>query len=110
MPLLAPAFVDAGQAKPSADSLFHCGSLLSIQTAKADQLDDGHGNKALSIEAAGSKESDRYGYLETRAPQTGGVRNERDERPVGVFNRHAEDKRGPHLRSEAQVDKPDLAA
>ena len=109
--MLAPAFLGAGQAKPSADSLFHCGSVLSIETVKTtDQLDDRHCNEALSIEASGSEEPNGNGYLEARAAQTGGVGDERNERPVGVLNRHAEDECGAHLRSEAQIDKPDLAA
>ena len=110
MPLLALACLPTGQAKPSADSLFHCNSLLSVETAKtADQLDDRHRNETLSIEAAGSEETNAKGHLEAGAAQTGGVGDERNERPVGVFNRHAEDECGAHLRSEAQVDKPDLA-
>ena len=109
--MLAPAFLGAGQAKPSADSLFHGSSLLSIETAKtADQLDDGHCDEALSIEAAGSEEANGKGHLEARAAQTGGMRDERDERTIGVFKRHAENERGAYLRSEAQVDQPDLAA
>jgi len=65
--------------------------------------------KALSIEAPWSEEANGTGHLEARAAQTGGVGDERDKRPVGVFNRYAEDKRGAHLHSEAQVDKSDLA-
>ncbi len=48
-------------------------------------------------------------HLETRTAQTRGVGNQGDQRPVGVFSRHAENERGAYLRSEAQVDEPDLA-
>jgi hypothetical protein len=84
--------------------------LLGIKTPKAaDQLDHGHCDEALSSEAAWSEEANAQGHLEARAAQTGGVGDERDERAVGILHRYAEDQRGPYLRSEAQVDKPDLA-
>jgi hypothetical protein len=84
--------------------------LLNIKAPKTpDQLHHGHCGEALSIEATWSEEANAQGHLEARAAQAGSVGDERDERPVGIVNRHAEDKRGPYLRSEAQVDKPDLA-
>ena len=105
---LAP--LGAHQAKPSADFLFHGGLLLSIETTQpTDQLYHGYGHKALSIESAWSEEPNAEGHLEAGAAQAGGVGNERDKGPIRVFNRHAQHERGPDLRSEAQVDKPDLA-
>ena len=110
MPLLAPAFSGAGQVKPGADSLFHCSSLLSIETAKtADQLDDRHCHEALRIEAAGSEEPNGDGYLEARAAQTGGVGTSVTS-ARSVSSTGAEDECRAHLRREAQIDKPDLAA
>ncbi len=109
--LSAPASSRAGKAKPSADFLFHSSSLLTIEMAKtADELGDGHCDEALSIEAAGSEEPNAKGHLETRAAQTGGMRDERHEGAIRIFERHADDERGAHLRREAQVDEPNLAA
>lgn len=75
-------FLGNWQAKPDADSLLDCSSLPSIEATKTpDQFDHGHCHKALSIEGA-----------------------------IDVFNRHAEDECGAHLRGETQVDEPDLPA
>jgi len=89
---------------------FDRNTLLLIQLAKAtDELDGWHRDEALCIEAAWPQESDGQWHLETRTAQTCGMGNQGDQRPVGVFSRHAENERGAYLRSEAQVDEPDLA-
>ncbi len=90
---------------------FDRNKLLLIEPAKAtDELDGEHRHETLCIEAARPQESDGQWHLETRAAHTGGVGNQGDGRPVGLFNRHAENERRAYLRSEAQVHEPDLAA
>jgi hypothetical protein len=37
------------------------------------------------------------------------MRHQRDQRPIRVTGRHADDERGTHLCRHAEVDQPDLA-
>ena len=68
------------------------------------------GDEVLRVKCAGFQEAYGNRRLETRPSNTGGVWDERGERPIFVIGGNTEDKGGTNLCSHAEIDEPDLAA
>ena len=63
----------------------------------------------LRVEDTWPEKRNRYGRFETRLPGAGSMRDQGNERAIGVSGWHADHHRRPHLRSHTEIDQPDLA-